>query len=195
MAHKLRTDFHAPAVQGKLTMDARRALTRRSQLAQEAGPQTAYSAGNAAHLAGARSEQLQIIRQQDNALDKLSGGLDSLNEMAVVIDAELKDQDKILEDINVQTDAAQNKMDQAIAHIEKLIGKPGCCSGNNCQLCVRGAAPLASAPSPCLTFYSCPSIPPAGARLAFSSLFSLVRGSCSTAAPRVLTAPPAHSVT
>lgn len=139
MAHRIRAEFNSPAVQGKLAADERRALTRRAtQAAQDAGPQTAYSQGNAAHLAGMRSEQLQVIRQQDNALDKLAGGLDTLHEMANVIDGELKDQDKILEDITIQTDAAQNKMDQAIAHIEKLIGKPGCCSGNSCQLCVGG---------------------------------------------------------
>jgi hypothetical protein len=144
IAHRIRAEFNSPAVQGKLTADERRALTRRAtQAAQDAGPQTAYSQGNAAHLAGMRSEQLQVIRQQDSALDKLAGGLDTLHEMANVIDGELKDQDKILEDITIQTDAAQNKMDQAIAHIEKLIGKPGCCSGNSCQMCV--AAPGAAA--------------------------------------------------
>jgi len=186
MAHRIRAEFNSPAVQGKLTADERRALTRRAtQAAQDAGPQTAYSQGNAAHLAGMRSEQLQVIRQQDNALDKLAGGLDTLHEMANVIDGELKDQDKILEDITIQTDAAQNKMDQAIAHIEKLIGKPGCCSGNSCQLCVggraRGGRHCASAaalrrlyPPPCftlsLTHCTRPRTRPlacAGARLGF----------------------------
>jgi hypothetical protein len=75
-----------------------------------------------------------VLKQQDQTLDKMSAGLDTLHEIAQVMDSELKDQDKILEDIDAQTDAAQGKMDQAIAHIEKLIGKPGCCSGTSCQL-------------------------------------------------------------
>ena len=173
VASRIRAEFHSPDVQGKLASDERRALAKRMRDADDARPQTAHAQGNAAHLAATGNEQLVVRKQQDVVLDKMSAGLDTLNEMAVVIDAELKDQDKILEDIDTQTTAAQNKMDQAIKHIEKLIGKPGCCSGNSCQLCVAARARRSPRRSPLFLTHARtpPSLDralPAGAPLAFS---------------------------
>jgi hypothetical protein len=58
---------------------------------------------------------------QDLALGSLSGSLSRVNEMAVTISSELKEQEKILDDVETSMDAAQGKMDGAIAGIEKLL--------------------------------------------------------------------------
>jgi len=47
--------------------------------------------------------------------------LSRVNEMAVTISSELKEQEKILDDVETSMDVAQGKMDGAIAGIEKLL--------------------------------------------------------------------------
>ena len=51
--------------------------------------------------------------------------------MAVTIDSELKEQDKILADIDSEMDTAQSKMDGAIKSVEKLLK-----TKDKCQLMV-----------------------------------------------------------
>ena len=131
MVINLRAEFFSPEVKGKLAADERRALAKK--VAREAEDSArgsgAHAQGNADYLRGAGSEQQQIRRGQDVVLDKMSHGLDTLNEMALAIDSELKDQEKMVDDIDQKTDEAQGKMDGAIKGIEKLLK-----TKNNCQL-------------------------------------------------------------
>jgi hypothetical protein len=132
----LRAEFFSPEVKGKLSADERRALAKK--VAREAEDSArgsgAHAQGNAEFLRGAGSEQQQIRRNQDVVLDKMSHGLDTLNEMALAIDSELKDQEKMVDDIDQKTDEAQGKMDGAIKGIEKLLK-----TKNNCQLATIAA--------------------------------------------------------
>ena len=108
---------------GKITSDDRKALARNARVAEDsARSQSAHSQGNEAHLAGAGTDQKLIVRQQDLVLDKLETGLDTLNEMANVIHSEVEDQGRVLDDISAQTDVAQNKLDGAMASVQKLLG-------------------------------------------------------------------------
>jgi hypothetical protein len=99
--------------------------------------ETEHARGNQEHLQSNRAQQQETLKKQDVVLDNMGNALDTLNEMGNVMQSELKDQDVILDGVQQQTDAAQTKMDQAIQHIEKLIGKPGFCSGNTCQMCAH----------------------------------------------------------
>jgi len=65
--------------------------------------------------------QATIRRDQDQTLDKMGNTLDRLSEMAHTIDSELKEQDKILTDVEEGIDSAQGKMDAAIKQVEKLL--------------------------------------------------------------------------
>lgn len=84
------------------------------------GP-NAYNMANSDYLKDQSQQQATIRRDQDQTLDKMGNALDRLNEMAVTIDTELREQDKILEDIDNEIDVAQGKMDQAIKQVEKLL--------------------------------------------------------------------------
>lgn len=130
LASRIQAELHSPDVAGKIVSDDRRALARKSRVAEDASrTQSAHYQGNSSHLAGAGNEQKLIVKQQDVVLDKLESGLDTLNEMANVIQAEVKDQEGVLDDISNKTDEAQNKMTGAIASINKLLG-----TNNSCQL-------------------------------------------------------------
>jgi t-SNARE complex subunit (syntaxin) len=95
-----------------------------------AGP-SAHTQANADYLRDQAQAQAQLRKEQDQGLDKIGNTLDRLNEMAVTIDSELKEQDKILADIDTEMDSAQNKMDGAIKSVEKLLK-----TKDKCQLCV-----------------------------------------------------------
>ncbi len=127
----LRAEFFSPEVKGKLAADERRALAKKvaREAEDSARSSGAHAQGNADFMRGAGSEQQQIRRAQDAVLDKMSGGLESLNEMARTIESELNDQGKMVDDIDQKTDEAQGKMDGAIKGIEKLLK-----TKNNCQL-------------------------------------------------------------
>ena len=127
----LRAEFYSQEVKGKLAADERRALSKRVAREAEdtARGQGAHASGNADYMKGAGGEQQQIRRGQDVVLDKMSSGLDTLTEMSHAISAELKDQEKMVDDIDQKTDEAQGKMDSAIKGIEKLLK-----TKNNCQL-------------------------------------------------------------
>ena len=125
----MRTEINSRETDNKLASDERKALARRVHQDVEDSSRGAYAQGNAAHLAGAGQDQKLIMRQQDAVLSKMGEGLTTLKEMATAIDAELKEQEVIVDDIDRQTDAAQTKMDAAIKNIEQLLG-----TKNTCQL-------------------------------------------------------------
>jgi len=116
----------------KLDSDDRKALSRRinSEVDENSRSSSSYYKGNADHMSGAVGDQLQIKRDQEQVLGKLDSGLTTLKEMARTIDDELEGQNKLLDDIDTQTDKAQSQMDQAIKQVEKLLG-----TSNSCQLC------------------------------------------------------------
>jgi hypothetical protein len=118
---------------GKIQADQKRLLQQRAadEVNQAAGVGSgagatakgpnAYNMANSDYLKDQSQQQATIRREQDQQLDKMGNALDRLNEMAVTIDTELREQDKILEDIDTEIDVAQGKMDQAIKQVEKLL--------------------------------------------------------------------------
>ena len=130
--------FASRETRGKIEADQRRQLAARAASAEvpAAGSRapsapSAHAAANSDYLREQQQQQSLIRRDQDQSLDKIGNTLDRLNEMAVTIDAELKEQDKILTDIDTEMDTAQSKMDGAIKSVEKLLK-----TKDKCQLCV-----------------------------------------------------------
>lgn len=106
---QMKSEYSSRETQGKLEADQRRELTSRMQTEREtsARNQNSYTRGNADYMKDQSQAQATIRREQDVSLDKMSTGLDTLREMAVAIDAELKDQEKIIDDVDKSVDEAQ----------------------------------------------------------------------------------------
>ena len=110
----MKNTFSSRETQGKLESDQRKELSTRVNNEREnaARGQNAYTKANSDYLKDQQSQQTTIRREQDQTLDKLGAGLDTLKEMAVAIDSELKDQEKMLEDTSKDVDEAQGKLEQ-----------------------------------------------------------------------------------
>lgn len=119
----MRATFGSRETQGKLESDARKELSARvvRETDESARGQSAYTRANADFVKDQGGAQATIRREQDVVLDKMSSGLDTLKEMSLAIDAELKDQEKMIEDVDSGVDEAQGKMDGALKSIEKIL--------------------------------------------------------------------------
>ncbi len=119
----MKIEFNSRETQAKLEGDQKRELTTRMAAERDSAARAgnAYTKANADYLKDQSQAQATIRREQDATLDKMSTGLDTLREMAVAIDSELKDQEKMIDDVDKSVDDAQGKMDQAIKGIEKLL--------------------------------------------------------------------------
>jgi syntaxin 6 len=109
-------------------VNCRRRLLR--EVATSIQGYNAYNASNSDYLRDQSQTQAQIRNEQNESVDKLSSGLSRVKELAVAIDAEVREQDEMLKDIDTEVDVAQNKMDSAISHIEKLLK-----TKDRCTLC------------------------------------------------------------
>ena len=129
--NSMKNDFASRETQGKLESDQRKELAGKMQAEREnaARANSAYTKGNSNYLSDQSQQQSQIRRQQDQSLDKLSGGLDTLKEMGSAINDELQTQEKMAEDIESKIDENQNKFTTVTAGIEKLAG-----TKDRCQL-------------------------------------------------------------
>lgn len=88
-----------------------------------AGMRTAPEAA----LTSEQQLQLQAVRAehaaQDAVLDEIDAGLDALKEMAEKIGEELQLQDRMIEDVGVKTDKAQDKLDAVNDRTKDVIRK------------------------------------------------------------------------
>lgn len=107
--NSMKIEYNSRETQGKRESDARKELA--SRMAKEtdsaARGMNSYTKANADYMKDQSQQQATIRREQDKTLDKMSSGLDTLKEMAVTIDAELKDQEKIIDDVDKSVDEAQ----------------------------------------------------------------------------------------
>ncbi len=105
----MKSDFSSRETQGKLEADQKRELTTRMQAERDSAARNAnmYTKANSDYMKDQSQAQATIRREQDQTLDKMSTGLDTLREMAVAIDSELKDQEKIIDDVDKSVDEAQ----------------------------------------------------------------------------------------
>ena len=119
----MRSVYNGRETAGKMESDARKELATRARSEADgaAKGQNSYNKANAEHLKDGGQVQQTIRREQDVVLDKMSSSLDTLKEMSQAIDAELKDQEKMVDDIDKNVDEAQGKMDGALKSIEKML--------------------------------------------------------------------------
>lgn len=128
----MRGVFFGRDTKAKMEGDQRKELAKRSasEVTAAAAASSSYAKANSEFVREQVQEQALIRRQQDETLGALSGSLSRVGEMALTIKDELKEQDKMLDDIHEQTDIAQSKMDSAISRVEKLLK-----TKDRCQIC------------------------------------------------------------
>lgn len=109
MVQAMKVAFNSRETQGKLESDQRKELTSRMAAERDSAArnQNVYTKANSDYMSDQKNVQATIRREQDQSLDKLGSGLDTLKEMAVAIDAELKDQEKMIDDVDKGVDEAQ----------------------------------------------------------------------------------------
>jgi len=109
IVNNMKIEFNSRETQGKLESDQKKELTNRMNTERDnaARSQNTYTKANSDYMKDQSQQQATIRREQDQTLDKMSSGLDTLREMAVAIDSELKDQEKMVDDIDKSIDEAQ----------------------------------------------------------------------------------------
>jgi t-SNARE complex subunit (syntaxin) len=119
----MKATYTSRDTQGKMESDSRKELTSRMAAERDSAArgQSSYTRANSDFVKDQANLQQTVRREQDASLDKLGSGLDTLKEMAVAIDAELKDQEKMIEDVDKGVDEAQGKLDGAIKSVEKIL--------------------------------------------------------------------------
>ncbi len=65
--------------------------------------------------------QQMIISKQDEHLDDVMQTVGTLKEVAVVMGREIEDQTKLLDDMEVQVDSTQNKLQGGIKRVNEFI--------------------------------------------------------------------------
>lgn len=72
-------------------------------------------------VAGQRTEQCQILAQQDEALQQLSLSAERLNQTAQVINVELRDQQAMLEDLEQDIDRETERLNFVMRRMGRLL--------------------------------------------------------------------------
>lgn len=149
----------SPAVRRKIEDDERK--LQRSTNDEELGAVTNIERGNTSFVRGQQQATREAINQQDEALIGLGQAVDRLDAMGRTINEELKDQNRLLNDLDRDLDDAGEKMNFVMAKLSVLLK-----TKDSCQiwtivilsviLIVLGRVhPLLSSYSPCLTCFSC----------------------------------------
>lgn len=119
---------------GKIEADKRQALGATSGHAGSAGRddrQGRIARDNQQFLERQRQEQSQIIAQQDQDLTLLSQSAQRLGETARTINTELKDQQRMLEELDEDIDKETEKLNFVMKRIGRLLK-----TSDNKQLCL-----------------------------------------------------------
>lgn len=75
---------------------------------------------NTAPIETIRSEQTQILKEQDKGLENLSQIISRQKNMALRIGSEIEDQNEIIDNIAVQMDHTSNRVNSETRHVERV---------------------------------------------------------------------------
>lgn len=98
---------------------------REREVASGVSAESAYARAHDASIAEHRAQQQELMRKQDEDLSAIEGSVVRLGEMAKVINVELGDQERMLDDLDKEVDVAQSNLDRAIGAIQKLLKSKG----------------------------------------------------------------------
>lgn len=122
MQHRICSDIRAkvkgPQAKAKIEGDKRKAAAAASE---QARAKKSTEESQDATISGSKQVHHQIIAQQDETLTELARVTDRLGETAVVINTELKDQQRLLSQLDSDLDRQQEKMNYVMGKMSKLL--------------------------------------------------------------------------
>jgi len=121
----VKTGMDAPEIRRKLEDDENRAKKNTSD--ESTGAMTGMQKDNERFVRGQQQMTQEMISQQDVALDSLGNAVDRLEGMGRSINTELKEQNRLLDDLDQDIDQAAEKMNFVMGKLAKLLKtKDGC---------------------------------------------------------------------
>jgi len=122
---EVRASMESPSVRRKLEDDENKA--KRTVHDESLGAVTGIERENTHFVRGQMQETKEMIGQQDVQLDSLGQAVDRLGGMGRTINTELKEQNKMLNELDRDLDDAGEKMNFVMAKLSKLLKtKDGC---------------------------------------------------------------------
>lgn len=117
--------MESPQVRRKIEDDENR--QKRSVNDESLGAVTSTEHENTAFVRNQQQQTKQMIGQQDVQLNSLGQAVDRLEGMGRTINTELKEQNRMLDDLDKDLDEAGEKMNFVMAKLSKLLKtKDGC---------------------------------------------------------------------
>jgi syntaxin 6 len=88
-----------------------------------AGPGSPFSAryGEDHQAAWAKQEQQMMVRQQDDAMDSISGTLHTISQQASLMGNEIEEHNEMLDDLEQNVDRSEDKMSSAMRRLRKFL--------------------------------------------------------------------------
>jgi hypothetical protein len=125
LAADVRNAMDSPDVRRKIESDELK--LKRSVNDENLGAGTSIERGNTTFVRGQQQVTREAISQQDVALDDLGNAVDRLGIMGAAINEELKDQNRLLDDLDKDLDDAGEKMNFVMAKLSTLLKTKDSC--------------------------------------------------------------------
>jgi hypothetical protein len=123
----IKQGIDAQEIRQKLQSDDASAKMESSRPAAMPTSSRSKESSNDTFIHNQRQTTHQIINQQDMALTDLGASVDRLGDMGRTINEELREQNRMLDDLDDDLDAAGNKMNFVMSKLAKLLKtKDGC---------------------------------------------------------------------
>lgn len=110
----------------KMEADERKQFAAQSD-GDTLGATSATSLENTRFVRDQKTKQQMMLREQDDNLEELDGAVDRVHHMAVEIQGELKDQSKMLDDLETDLDATSERMQFVMGKLQKLLKTKDSC--------------------------------------------------------------------
>jgi syntaxin 6 len=121
----IRGGMDAPDIRRKLEDDENK--NKRVAEDDSLGAMTNIERDNTRFVRGQQQQTMEMIQQQDVALDSLGNAVDRLEGMGRTINTELKEQNRLLDELDQDIDDAGEKMNFVMGKLSKLLKtKDGC---------------------------------------------------------------------
>jgi len=122
---KMKDDLNSASAKGKVDNDQRQTLMQnkppKDSTDRFAGLQNAYQQDNDRFVNDHQSQQMQIMRQQDDDLEGIAETVTTLGQMGKAINSELSAHAIILDDMGSKVDHTDGRLTATIRRVNKLI--------------------------------------------------------------------------
>eukprot|EP01091_Cochliopodium_minus_P004262 TRINITY_DN1415_c0_g1_i1.p1 TRINITY_DN1415_c0_g1~~TRINITY_DN1415_c0_g1_i1.p1 ORF type:complete len:249 (-),score=79.23 TRINITY_DN1415_c0_g1_i1:31-777(-) len=124
---KITNDLNSNQTKGRIEKDKKELLMKNKNPVNDKHQQwkEAIEGDNQQYIQVQQQRQREIMDNQDKNLELLGQGVTRVGEMAITINEEIKDQDKLIGEVEEDMDKTMVNMQKAIRKLDKLIEKAG----------------------------------------------------------------------